>query len=284
MRKRDGHQLAPGLLAAYLEGEVTPSEAAAVAQSLADSPEARGDLQDLRCLRERLSETPVDLAEVDLVNAVRAKIRRPSARRPLGIAGPWLGIALGATATCAVLFFWARPALVPRPTDQLAAKAAAGDHRPNGERWAGVKAFEEPVTPAQAPVAIDKTLHVGRGLLFSYSNLGPQPFSHLMIFTRDPTGDVRWFFPAYEDPATHPRSIAIRTREADVLLSEVVRQPFRNGPLALFALFSRQALAVEDVESWLGAKAAASPLSLPADSPAPWGDVYVQRIALMVVP
>ena len=298
-RARDG--LPPTLLAACAEGEVTPSEAALVADLLAASPVARRQVEELKQLRAGLAAPPAGLDAIDLAASVRAALQRetretaavatraPAARRR------WWAIGVGGTLAAGAAAIWlvARPGPQPEgmAPEEFAPKAAAGDRRPAAERWAGVRVYQEPAAPGHAPAPVGEVVQSGKGLLFSYSNLGPRPFSHLMIFSRDASGEVRWFFPAYEQAGSNPRSIPIRGPESDVGLVEIVRQPWRAGPLGLFALFTRRPLGVDEVERWL--TAGASPPA--ADAPAPtatrtpplpsmWGEAYLQGIPLVVSP
>ena len=85
-------------------------------------------------------------------------------------------------------------------------------------------------------------------LLFSYSNGGPEPFSHLMIFGVDTAGRVFWYHPAFTDAATDPTSLPIGGGQVDVELPEQVRHQLAPGHLTIYGLFTRQPLGVKAVE------------------------------------
>jgi len=97
-----------------------------------------------------------------------------------------------------------------------------------------------------------------------------------MIFAVDGSGQVRWFYPAYQQAGTNPASISIQAN-ANVPLAEVVRHPFAAGPAAFQALFSRRPLHVEEVEAWLARQP-------PANSALPWPETYRQIVMTSVDP
>jgi hypothetical protein len=95
------------------------------------------------------------------------------------------------------------------------------------------------------------TASIEDGLLFSYTNLGNNPFVYLAIFAVDGRKNVRWFYPAYEIPGTNPASISIKRGLADVPLPDLVHQDWAPGPIAIHALFSYEPLHVQEVEALL---------------------------------
>jgi len=90
------------------------------------------------------------------------------------------------------------------------------------------------------------------GLLFAYTNLGAQPFEHLMLFCVDAAGELHWFHPAYASEQENPRSIAIEAGQ-DLALPEVVWLDLPRGPLTIYAAFTRRPLDVWSVEAWFAA-------------------------------
>ena len=158
---------------------------------------------------------------------------------------------------------------------------SAGRHAASApERWAGISAYR--VAGSGAPAAARRA-HVPSddGLLFTYTNLGARPFTHLMIFAVDASGQVRWFHPAYQQAGTNPASITIEAN-ANVPLAEVVRHPFAAGPATVQALFSRRPLRVDEVEAWLarrprGQRGAALARHLPSDLDDVGGAVAMER-------
>jgi len=130
------------------------------------------------------------------------------------------------------------------------------------------------VAGAGPPERLGARISRDDGLLFAYTNLGALPFTHLMVFAVDASGQVRWFHPAYQQAGTNPSSIAIAAN-ANVPLAEVVRHPFAAGPATVQALFSRRPLHVAEVEAWLARR----PL---AHDALPWPDTYRQILKTSV--
>jgi len=246
----------PQALAAFLEGELAAPKAAAVQRRLAESSDARRQLEQLRGIRAALSSFDHEFDDVDLLPSIRAQIReqarvraRPARplegwierflRRPAGLV-----FATGALTVAACLGF----AFATRhhSTDEVRAKA--GREATDPARWAGVQAYR---VRAGKPEHLGETLAPGDGLLFSYTNLGQAPLSHLMIFGVDARGEVHWFHPAYEREGSNPGSIAIAEGAAEAPLAELVQDDFPAGPLTIHALFSNRPVQVLEVEDWL---------------------------------
>jgi hypothetical protein len=268
------------MLAAYLEAEVTPSEAAAVEEQLAGSATARRRLDALRQIRSALAAPIPELESVDVSAPVLAEIARaraatpPPARWPGRAARTWRAATLAAAA-CAVGAAAAAAIFLARPgTEEFRAKSAAPPSLGAGERWAGVQAYH--VAAGGQPERLGARLAAGDGLLFAYTNLGPRPFGYLMIFAVDARGAVRWCHPAYERAGTDPRSIPLRPGEAGVPLAEVIHHDFASGPLELRALFSMRPLGVLEVEAWLAGRP-------PPAAALPFPDAFLQVIDTQVV-
>jgi hypothetical protein len=246
MRKRDGQT--PVCLPAYLEGEVTPSEAAAVERELAASPLARAQLAELRSLREALSEPSPELRAIDIVPALtRALDAPPPRRRPAFVL--WTGGFAAAAGIAALAVLW-----LPGGVPEFRAKSG-GAPAQAPERWAGFQLFR--LAPDQQPERVGDRIGRTDGLLFSYTNLGPRPFSYLMIFGVDARGEVRWFHPAYEQAGSNPVSIVARRGEADVTLPEVIRHDLPPGPLVMHALFTAHPVSVREVEAAVASRGSA---------------------------
>lgn len=233
-------------LAAYLEGEVTTSERAAIDSELADSADARHTLLQLQKIIDHLSAPAPDLESIDLDARVRAAVHQPipmhrTRRRALPV---WLaGVAacLGALALYLVL---------PPDASEFRAKSNGSLSVP-GKRWAGIQVYR--ATEHATPEQLGSELSSSDGLLFSYTNLGSRPFDYLMIFGVDSRGEVSWFYPAHEQVGENPESISIRHERANVPLGEVIRQDFAAGPLSIYALFTREPRKVLEIEAWVKA-------------------------------
>jgi anti-sigma factor RsiW len=256
-------------LAAYVEGEITPSEAAELEKAVARSPELQRRVEGLRRIKDRLSAPLPDVAGIDLTGSVRAGLEARTRARP-SAGWRWPGrwrwrwrwrwpLGLGAfAAAAAALLMWARP--LPLPQDDFRARSVTPSARsadPATERWTGVRAFQ--VSSQGKAQRLGARLPARDGLTFDYANLGPRPFNYLVIFGVDATGEVRWFYPAYERPETNPAAIAIQKGRAT--LPDAVYHDLPRGPLALHALFTQQPLRVREVEAWV--KAARPGAALP---------------------
>jgi hypothetical protein len=265
------------VLAAYVEGEVTPSETVEIEAALAESARARRDFAELRAIRDTLARPLPELESIDLAPRIELAIAQLAAGAP-AVTAPrrrrWpaaLGLVAALAAAAAIVLV---PRLRPRAPetsgleDGLRVKAAA-PATPEARRWAGVQAFR--VSAGATAVALGERLRAGDGLMFSYANLGPRPFAYLMVFAIDARGAIRWYYPAYERAGANPASLPLRGGVARVLLPDVIRHDLAPGPLEVRALFTRQPLTVTEVEAWLAAHGgvAATP---------PWPGAYQQTI------
>ena len=253
MRREDSEEVTAATLgatlAAYLEREVTPSEAAAIERTLAGSAAARRMLEELSNIRDALARPALDQHIPDLASRVRRAIQSGAPASPRHTVGRWSRAALLAVAACLVV--GAGIATLRHPAEKFRAKGA-GATDIGGERWAGIQVFR--VDPTGKPERANERLRATDGLLFSYTNVGPRPFDYVMIFGVDAAGEVRWFHPAYEHTGANPSAIPAARGEANVPLAEVIHQDFAPGPLTIYALFTVQPLRVLEVEALVRAR------------------------------
>jgi hypothetical protein len=102
------------------------------------------------------------------------------------------------------------------------------------------------------PERLRRSLRAEDGLLFAYTNLGDEPFQHLMLFCVDAQRELHWFYPAYASERDNPSSIPIRAGQEQAL-SEVIWLDLPKGPLTIYAAFTREPLDVWGVEAWFEA-------------------------------
>jgi hypothetical protein len=237
-------------LAKYADGEVTASQAAALADAIAQSPEAQRRLARVESVAASFADASA-VEGIDLLPGLRkrlpdeaGRVERPRAR--------WrstapLGFAVAAAAAAVVLpVVLAKRAPTPGPLQtEFRAKSAAANPDPRS-RWIALNAFR--LSGNGPPEPLHGVLHVDDGLLFSYTNLGPAPFSHLMVFGIDEQRHVYWYYPAFLDPRDNPTGITIEKGASRVALDEVVAHRYRAGRLTVFGLFSDRAFSVSDVE------------------------------------
>ncbi|HET7538671.1 MAG TPA: hypothetical protein VFK05_02330 [Polyangiaceae bacterium] len=252
-------------LAAYLEGELTQSESARLAEDLREDPDAQRRLEQIRRISNVLSRQDKELEGLDLVFGVRQALLTPlssSWKQP----ARWLAAGGFAAAAGAALF----GAIKAPAVDASEFQARSADaHAAEATRWAGVKIYRS--RGGAEPELIKGRLSPGDGLLFAYTNLGRQPFDYLMLFAVGASGQIHWFYPAYEQLGDNPKSIEIEHGMAEVMLSQVVRHRYAPGPLVIYALFSRKPLRVLEVEEWLEQQR-----GQPPDRP-PFRDASLQR-------
>jgi hypothetical protein len=236
-------------LAALAEGEVTASEAAQLEEALAASPESRRRLDRVRAVTAHLGDTTaVDGIDLFPVLKQRLAAGNPAVRAPRRrwLSPRGLGFALAAAAVALPLVLLKSWHTASRPEQAYRAKSATSHHDARS-RWIALNAFR--LSGEAAPEPLGDVLHRNDGLLFSYTNLGPTPFSHLMIFGIDEQRRVYWYYPAFMDARDNPKGIDIQQGGGRVGLSEVIAHPYHEGRLTILGLFSDQALSVADVES-----------------------------------
>ncbi len=233
-------------LAAYLEGELSQSEAQAVEAAARGSAAVQRDLEGMQEIRAALGSVDEEALRGDLVPELRAAIARehPRTERPLR-RGP-LRLALSLLAGgCLVLI--AAVLITHRLREgEVRSKGGAIEE----DAWVGLHVLR--VRGAGQPLRVEGQLAASDALVFAYSNAGPRPYSHLAIFAVGDGGEVFWYYPPHERAGGDPSSQPIEAG-ADVELREAVRHALRPGPLALYAIFTRAPLRVRQVEDAVAA-------------------------------
>jgi hypothetical protein len=108
----------------------------------------------------------------------------------------------------------------------------------------------EVLAPAETQRA-GNLVHAGESLAFSYTNPTPIGACCLMVFGRDASGRVYWFWPAWNDASQDPTSVPISAGTDPIELTEAVRHPLQTGPLTIVGLFTPRPLHVHEVEAAL---------------------------------
>lgn len=263
-------------LLAYLEGQTSGDEAAVLEQRLASSAGTRRSLKELEALLGEVARPDPCLEGLDLVDGVRKAILQKPRHQPVSW---WRRAVLLVAATgllTLALGLWLHLAKAPaqRARDPFQARSARTPVS-REDRWTGIKIFHEGAAEgaAKKPQPLGWQLPATHGLLVAYTNQEPSPHGHLMVFAVDHKGEVYWLHPAYERPGTNPSSISI-SRGVDVELSQIIHHGLRQGPLAIYGLFSRRpqkVLAVEQMVRDLrrqGRWRAGAPPRLPVDAAA----------------
>jgi hypothetical protein len=291
IRRPGPAELETATLVRYLLGEMTRSESEETERAVADSRRAQERVAELRAMIDELRRPPDWVESIDLVRDVNQHMARDGveARALGGARGPgwtrarrWAlgggaGAALAATAALVLYLRGARPQpevagegeAVPDQAEQgeavpsgaVAPEARPGARaprvRPKGalpaadpDRWVGVELARARAGGAAEAVAPGSRLAPGE-LMVTYTNLGPDPFSYLMVFAVDAAGEVRWLYPAYQSAGTDPTAIPIAVGAAGVALPDLIEHEFAAGRLAVCGLFLRAPLAVSQVEAAL---------------------------------
>jgi hypothetical protein len=300
VKTEDGARLGAERLAAYLEGEVTTSEAEYIAETLRRDAAAQHCLEQLKQIRDALS-APVELGSLDIASRVEAALeaerggaRSGVARRGVfdiigGRAGPWKGwltrgVLLLGTAAAALLLVLS--ALEQQPDEFRAKSVGAGEREER--RWAGIQVHRlsaegrpERVPEVKASAGREPRpgeIHRSDRLVLSYTNGGLKPFEYLMIFGIDEADRVYWFYPSYESAGTNPASVAIAAGAVEAALPNAIEHDLSPGPFWMYGLFTHHPLHVDDVESWFARGADDD-----GGGRAP-ADGYLQVIRLQVIP
>ncbi len=117
----------------------------------------------------------------------------------------------------------------------------------NRSKWIGLSVYHTK-NKQQPPMQLGEKMHPNDGLLFSYTNLGPQPFKYLMIFAVSGTGDIYWYYPEFLRAGTDPTAIPIRGGVKRRELPQLIYHQLATDTLTIYGLFADQPLAVSFVE------------------------------------
>ncbi len=251
------------VLFAYLEGEVTASEAEEVERTVERNAADRERLEELRSLRARLGEVSPELEAADLVATVREALAgqgdAPPRRRSLAVpVGLGAGLVVLAAAVWLV-FHLARAPAGPELASSTPGSETAGEFRPktagilsDQDRWVGLRVYR--VRGDNEPERLGDRVSRNDGLLFSYVNGSEDKLGYLMVFAVDGRGEVHWCYPAWQDPERNPPSIPIRTdARTPIELPDLIHHDFAPGPLVIYGLFTAAPLHVRQVEAAIAA-------------------------------
>lgn len=247
-------------LAAYAEGAVDVHERAELEAALEHDVDARRSLAQVQAIHAALRAPVPELESVDMRSRIQIALQARAAQRIKPI---WFGLA--AAAACIGLAVWLRPL----ENSEFRARGAS-ERSSATERWTGIRVYRARTKSEVTPIEAGTVLSNGDKLLFTYTNVSSAAYQHLMIFGVDVRGEVHWYYPAYDQPGTDPRSVGIERRASEVL-PELILHDFAPGPVMIHGVFSRRALRVSEVEAGLRG----SP-----DFLARLPDVFVQRFTL----
>jgi hypothetical protein len=223
----------PGQQAELLEQHLTTCERCSKAQA------------EFASMTKRLSPDSGEFDDPELVDDVmtlvrlgRAEPERLSPAKPLRRA--WLLAGLAACLSAVLLLI-----IWPQVTqDDSKSIRTRGGLSADADRWVSLKVLRA-TDDGYRPVS--KKISRGDALAFAYDNR--QDHDYLMVLGVCEKGQVYWYYPAYQQAGQNPQSIRIEKSRRPVQLPDQVRHELKPGRFRIFALFSKQALDVELVES-----------------------------------
>ena len=208
------------------EEPLTPEEAEALRDYVAQSPELRARYDRLVQLERAIEGSNVPRAQLDRMLDAGPPPVAPSRLQTLA---PAIGVLAAAAAI----------ALVVLPQDD-GFNARGGGSK---DRAAWVSVFV--AASEKAPIRpLGETMKKGDALLFSYTNTQASPYRFLAVVGLDAEGRAHWFHPAYENEADRPKSVPIDAAVADVELGARVFVQPAPGRMRLCGVFSTVAVDV----------------------------------------
>ncbi|MEQ9501407.1 MAG: hypothetical protein RIT81_31345 [Deltaproteobacteria bacterium] len=226
-------------LAAYLQAELTAADMAAVEAAVAEDASLARLLEEERALHEALRFRPALSEEVQFLARVHEATDRPFVAIP-GARRYGIAAVAFAVACAAGVFLVPRTPVFDDASEFTARSAGSGDEG----KWQGLQVFRREGAGPEQDV---RRLAPDDELVFAYSNGGPRPRRYLMVFGVDASGAVRWYHPAWVDPAADPEAVPIRAG-ADVVLPDSIRHDLPPGKLIIHGLFLDEAAHVRALE------------------------------------
>ncbi len=236
------------LFAFVLEG-LPPARAAELEAWSTSNAERATRLAKVRALVAALeTKTPTE----DLVAGVDTQLAARSRRRARSFIAA-SGVTLAALVAIGVVW-WSAPR---EPSgDGLRVKGSSP------RSWAGVRITRLDSDGVAHP--LEQRLASTDRLAFAYTNGGPTPFSHLLIFAVASTGQVFWYFPAWLDGREDPKAIAIKPSTQPIDLEEQIGHELPVGPLEIDAVFLDRPLSVTQLEQLVLDGGLGRPLPVPS--------------------
>lgn len=239
--------ISPKDLALYLVGEVTGSQAEVIEEHLSLCGVCRKELESMRDMVNRIGK-PSDLTENwNYLPDIRRRIdsgdfghQHKSRKWPFIAAA---GVVLLALAALVVFLLQSG-----KTDDEFTVKS---DLPPvmEQDRWVGIKAYS--VGASDTPVELGDICRKSDHLIFSYTNLGENPYDFMMVFAVDEQGEVYWFHPPYTQEGDDPSSISISKSVERIELREKVRHDYPEGRLWIYGLFTNAPQKVSSIEKML---------------------------------
>jgi hypothetical protein len=146
-----------------------------------------------------------------------------------------LGLMLPLAGAAALLLWWMRPSQPDAGTPEFQARGGGRTQLLTYRLSAG-----HPPSPV-----VDR-LEVRDELAFVYRN--PRGWPYLLVFGVDEHGHVYWYHPGWADQRSQPRAVPVEQGARSVELPEGIAHAYDGERLVLHALFTAQAMTVQEME------------------------------------
>ncbi len=231
----------------FIDGDLEPEQREAMRQHAASCTLCHERLKSVRSTVSSFREPDEALEAIDVASEVMREVRQGPAsnRMPVGVA--WLAAAAALVAVVGAGLWWR--SLSTPSADGFRSRSSG--HALSADAWVGLDVYVQRETHVVERAG--RRLPRDASLLFAYRNAGQKPFRHLMVFSVDGDGELRWFYPAYTDAQQNPSAILVKPSPSSTQLQNVSRHTFQPGPLYIYGLFTHKPLGVKAVEAELQA-------------------------------
>jgi len=237
---------------AYIEGELSQSQASDMDAHLEFCVDCRSELDKQKKLIRLLGRADEAFQDVDLSDALLQASREESDlrdRRSRILVWVLAGFFLAAMSAGLWAWSWNQPSSAPHDPEAFRVKALR-DGVPESDRWVAILPYR--LLESGRTQRLGEQMAKDEALLLAYTNLGPKPYSYLMVFAVDARGRIHWYHPAYEKADEDPQSTPISKSSTGVELKEAIRHDLASGTLRLVAVFSHKPWRVSEIERMVG--------------------------------
>ena len=235
------------------DGELSVNQTQVLRQHILHCSQCSRLSGELQQLSDKIRIDPAEFSDPKLQQAILTQLsvvapKPGQSRRKFSSRWAPVSLALATGAVAFVLIFLLLPTEKQSfmdPGDQFQARAAFTDP---SQRWWALWMFESNESARQYR-EVKSQISQDAQLVFGYLNHPPvseQAYSHLMIFGIDQQAHVFWYYPAFQELGTDPKSISIQPGKHP--LPDRVEHSLHTGRLCIFALFTKSALRVSQME------------------------------------
>ena len=234
-------------LLSYLEREISVIRASEIEEHLRECAACGHRWAAIESITSKIGADPGEFHSFEFVARVVKHVTSGTTAMPRqrrNVAWIW---PIAATALAAGLVaFWVT-AQVPKAVGGPSSFAARGTAAFNPDQWVSFQAFR-PRHGGTSYVRVIDSIRQDDRLVFSVRNGVRGPYRFLMILGVQDTGDIFWYYPAYDDPGDNPQSVRVEPSDNGQPLGEEIRHALTSGPLRIVALFSEQPFDVAAIE------------------------------------